>query len=581
MTSESKQFRLSNDPAMPRSGDLLKERYRIESPLGEGGFAAVFRAQDTTTGAHVAIKVLDPIMSRRDEFAQRFLREVETISALTHYNTIRVTDKGETPTGCLFLVMELLTGGSLDDLIAKNGPMPEQLVQRVALQVLRSLNEAHSKNIIHRDIKPANIFLVQMPGENDHVKVLDFGIAKSLDGGEDAALTSTGQVMCSPHYVAPERVVDHITFPSSDIYSLGVSMVEMLEGAPPYQSDTPIQLVMKHARLDDPVPMLPSTEASRLAPIIRKATAKDYRQRYQSAQEMIDDLLRLEKGSTIVGVPLPPPPATEERGRFNPMVLIAFLVALVGTLAIVKFATSRGDQPPTADTNQQVDLNPVAEDNDALAALVADPSLLEERFDAPVATPFLIDSMPSGAVVFANGQRLGETPLRLGADTLPAVPFTLDLEAQDGRRTSQRIENLTELKSLLVPFPTANPLDRGQANAADSQDPRLSTDRPPDTNASPSTPSASAGQGTSSTPNEPTAPQGTANTLEKPSDDSKASANEPEKPPRNVVSEPSTPATRPTTPPTNSRPSEPSTPSLPSIPDLGGSSGGGSYFGGR
>src|SRR5690554_986673 len=96
MTAENNIFRLANDPAMPRAGDLLKDRYRIERPLGEGGFAAVFKAFDTTTGANVAIKILDPLMSRRQEFSQRFLREVETISALTHYNTIRVTDKGET-----------------------------------------------------------------------------------------------------------------------------------------------------------------------------------------------------------------------------------------------------------------------------------------------------------------------------------------------------------------------------------------------------------------------------------------------------------------------------------------------------
>lgn len=576
MTAENNIFRLANDPAMPRAGDLLKDRYRIERPLGEGGFAAVFKAFDTTTGANVAIKILDPLMSRRQEFSQRFLREVETISALTHYNTIRVTDKGETSSGCLFLVMELLEGGSLDDLIEDKGPMPPFLVRSVATQVLRSLSEAHSKNIIHRDIKPANIFLVQMPGENDHVKVLDFGIAKSMDGGEEAALTSTGQVMCSPHYVAPERVVDHVTVPSSDIYSLGVSMIEMLEGKPPYTSDTPIQLVMKHARLDDPVPMLPSTAEGPLGAIIRKATAKDHRQRYQSALEMLQDLKALGTGA-VPGNAHPAPafiPAAtsgaqpEQRSlmRFWPLLLLLLILIVAGALAY-KLLQSDGDgESELATSTTPNELQTPGETPPASAL-----EELDQLFGAPSETPYLIDSVPSGAVVHFGDKKIGSTPLRVEHEQVPAPPFELQLRLADGREVTRSIRSHAELKSLLLQFPTAQEAE----NATEPDDHQPASSQPvtntpaeapkPTTNTAPTTTRPSTSQ-------EPEAPKPTQNTSAP-----KPTPTEPKPTP----TEPATAPTRPTNPPEAPKPPEEEprrSPLSSPLPDFGGS-GGGSYFG--
>lgn len=571
MTDDSKSFRLSNDPAMPKRGDVLKERYRIEDPLGEGGFAAVFRALDTTTGAHVAIKVLDPLMSRRDEFAQRFLREVETISALSHPNTIRVTDKGETKTGCLFLVMELLTGGSLDALIESRGPMPPHVVRSVATQVLRSLAEAHSKNIIHRDIKPANIFYMQMQGDEPHIKVLDFGIAKSLDGGEDAALTSTGQVMCSPHYVAPERVADHVTVPGSDIYSLGVSMIEMLEGEPPYQSETPIQLVMKHARLDDPVPMRPATEQSRLGPIIRKATAKDYRHRYQSAQEMLADLKRLSDGTHAAIAPAPVERGPGFFARNWPLVAIfaTVLAVMVLVLSLLLRPGKSADEPAVDGTQTSAQHSRTATSSRTPPAPdITDPRRLDELFGAPATTPFLIDSAPTGALVQFDGTAHGRTPIRLSEDDVPAPPFELVLTLTDGRRLSRTIDDTDELKSLLLHFPPAS---------SSTPDERNDTGRDESPRPAPAT---STTERESSNPSrEQTAP----------SSDTSTSA--PSSTPASNSSEPPPTAERQTSDRQSSdrQSSDPEssgpTP-LPSIPDLGGGGSfggggsGGSYFGG-
>lgn len=454
MSEENKNYRLSNDAAMPKYGDLLKDRYRIESPLGEGGFAAVFKAYDTTTGAHVAVKILDPLMSRRPEFTQRFLREVETISALTHYNTIRVTDKGETATGCLFLVMELLDGDALDDLVAKRGPMPPPLVRRVAIQVLRSLAEAHAKNIIHRDIKPANIFMVNIPGETDHIKVLDFGIAKSLDNPNDSALTSTGQVMCSPHYVAPERIVDHVTLPASDIYSLGVTMIELLEGKPPYESETPIQLVMKHARVDSPVPMRPETANGPLGGVLARATAKDLRQRYENAQQMLDDLQANEP--TAAWKPLPVPVVAHEE-RSNGLVILVVAAALV-LVALIGFfvwktanAPSAGDGPTpplVATTENGSDERNGASDDAPAEAL-------------PIEIPMLaIDTVPANAMVFVDGRELGLSPHSVAQDRLPAPPFLLEARLPDGRVAERTISTLDDLQSVVLLFPALEPPEK-------------------------------------------------------------------------------------------------------------------------
>src|SRR5699024_10095936 len=166
---------LADDPDMPKAGDVIDERYEVLGVIGEGGFAAVYKCHDRRTQKDVAIKVLDPMMSRRGEFSQRFLREIRTVSQLRHHNTIKVSDAGKTDVGCLYLVMELLEGEALDEILEREGALPPARVQRIMSQVLKSLIEAHQDGIMHRDMKPANVFIAKIPGETDYVKVLDFG----------------------------------------------------------------------------------------------------------------------------------------------------------------------------------------------------------------------------------------------------------------------------------------------------------------------------------------------------------------------------------------------------------------------
>ena len=307
MSETETQQRLASDPQMPTKGTVVGQRYEIQDVLGEGGFAVVYSAYDARTKAKVAVKVLDPIMSRRNEFASRFMREVETVSRLRHHNSITIFDAGETDNGCLYLVMELLEGRPLDVILEEEGTLAPERVRKIALQILKSLQEAHSKGIIHRDLKPANVFVADLAGETDYVKVLDFGIAKSIDDSQDSSLTATGQVMCSPHYVAPERIKEHLTVPASDVYSLGVMMIELLEGKPPYEADSPMMLAVKHLSAE-PVPMGPGTLGAPFASVVTRACAKPLDERYDTALEMIEDL------NKVVAAPAPMPAADTNAG---------------------------------------------------------------------------------------------------------------------------------------------------------------------------------------------------------------------------------------------------------------------------
>ncbi len=300
-TDTHTQQTLADDPQMPRPGTVVGARYEIQDVLGEGGFAVVYRAFDQRTKGEVAVKVLDPIMSRRKEFSSRFMREVETVSRLRHHNSISIFDAGEMESGCLFLVMELLEGRPLDTVLESETALPYDRVQNIAAQILKSLQEAHSKGIIHRDLKPANVFLADLAGERDYVKVLDFGIAKSVDESQDTSLTATGQVMCSPHYVAPERIKDHMTVAASDLYSLGVMMIELIEGKPPYEADSPMMLAVKHLSAE-PVPMGEKTLAAPYAGVIQRACAKNLEDRYETAIEMLDELLAGRVASPVTQV---------------------------------------------------------------------------------------------------------------------------------------------------------------------------------------------------------------------------------------------------------------------------------------
>ncbi|ALV33118.1 serine/threonine-protein kinase [Streptomyces sp. CdTB01] len=221
-------------------------RYRLRDAIGRGAMGEVWRAFDETLSRPVAVKLLLP-QDSDPTAAARFRLEAQTAGRLSHPHVVGVLDFGEDE-GRLFLVMELVDGDSLARTLAASGPLPAERVARIATQAAAGLAAAHLQGIVHRDIKPANLLL----DADGTLKIGDFGIARFLDD-PSAALTSTGQIVGTSLYLAPERALGRTAGPASDVYSLGCVLYQLLTGQPPFQADT--ALAVLHQHLDaSPVP---------------------------------------------------------------------------------------------------------------------------------------------------------------------------------------------------------------------------------------------------------------------------------------------------------------------------------------
>ncbi len=188
-------------------GEIIAERYRVEAAIGRGGYGSVYRVTSLQGGPQVALKVMHARLQHREVEIKRFQREVSLVARLQHPNVVRTIDYGHTSDGMPFSVFELLRGSALKYALRQEGPQGLDRAGAILLQVLHALEAAHSLGVIHRDIKPANIFLCAQADPNASVKVLDFGIAKALSADTQAdytSLTATGQMLGTPHYMAPE-----------------------------------------------------------------------------------------------------------------------------------------------------------------------------------------------------------------------------------------------------------------------------------------------------------------------------------------------------------------------------------------
>ncbi|MCK9462811.1 MAG: serine/threonine protein kinase, partial [Proteobacteria bacterium] len=275
----------------PLIGALVDGRFLVERKLGEGGMGAVYEAEQTAFGRKVAIKVLHPHLTDETTNA-RFRNEAAAASRLDHPNTITVFDFGETESGSLYIAMELIAGAGLDVEIRKHGALEWRRAARIARQICGSLANAHESGIVHRDLKPENVMLLERDTERDFVKVLDFGIAKIVEGdGTDQrqALTKTGMVLGTPQYMSPEQIRGEKVDARSDVYSAGVIVYQMLTGALPFSAETPMGLLTKHL-LDAPPPFARSNPACRvpkeLERLVMQALAKNASERPQTMHEV-------------------------------------------------------------------------------------------------------------------------------------------------------------------------------------------------------------------------------------------------------------------------------------------------------
>lgn len=215
-------------------GTVLEGRYRFEERIGAGGFAAVYRATHLPTGREVAVKVLRPQPGDEDgPRRERFRREGVYAVRVGHPNAVEVLDAGETPAGLSYLVMELLRGRPLSEELAAAGPLQPARAAQLLVPVCSALADAHRAGVLHRDVKPTNLFLHRGEG-GEVVKVVDFGIARSTQAGSQASLTTTGRLLGTPCYMAPERLLGTGDDARSDVYSLGVTLFEALSGRLPF-----------------------------------------------------------------------------------------------------------------------------------------------------------------------------------------------------------------------------------------------------------------------------------------------------------------------------------------------------------
>jgi serine/threonine-protein kinase len=277
---------------------LFDGRYRILRKLGSGGMANVYLAEDEELGRRVAIKILNERYANDDLFIERFRREAKSAAGLSHPNIVSIYDRGEAE-GTYYIAMEVIEGRSLKELILTRGALPIDTAIAYAKQLLEALRFAHHHGIIHRDIKPHNVLVStgsQVKATAPRLKVTDFGIARH----GASQMTEAGSIMGTAQYLSPEQARGAPVTAASDLYSAGVVLYEMLTGKVPFTGDSAIEIAMKHVNeLPKPPSKLRPEIPQELDQVVLRSLAKDPSDRYQTADEFIEDLERVESGLPI------------------------------------------------------------------------------------------------------------------------------------------------------------------------------------------------------------------------------------------------------------------------------------------
>jgi serine/threonine-protein kinase len=390
--------------ADPLIGQPIGDRYRVVERVGVGGMGTVYRATQAGLERHVAVKVLKKDLTWDRDTVTRFHREARAMSLLTHPNTVRVFDFGETAEGLLYFAMELLEGELLTTKLERQGALEVRDAIRVVQQILRSLAEAHSKGIIHRDLKPDNIYLAGIEGHPEPVvKVLDFGIAKIVQGERmiDQLETQAGTVFGTPRYMSPEQAQGRKLDPRSDLYSVGILLYQLITGRAPFVDDDAVVVMAKHIRErpdaprdaapDQPIPIT-------LERVILRAIEKDPARRFKTAERFA---MKLE--SCIADVEREIAGRRSRLGALRhglqaapkaPLAAGAAILVLAAAMATFMIARS-GEAPPGA----------AIDDAPPIANVPSEPLV---QLDGLIVT-----SEPPGAEVWSDGQLLGLTPLEM------------------------------------------------------------------------------------------------------------------------------------------------------------------------
>ena len=271
-------------------GKVLAGKYRIESLLKQGGMGAVYRATHLMLHKPIAIKLIKPELVTTQDTISRFHREAQAASKLDHPNIVTIHDLGESEDVTLYIAMELVSGTSLKELVKAEGALRPERAVRIATAIGSALALAHRNHIIHRDLKPQNIMICRDAHGQEQPKLLDFGIAKTFES-EGPALTSTGLVFGTPHYMSPEQAKSPAVDGRSDLYALGIILYEMLVGKVPFDAESIPAILVKHLNEapKPPTELRPGLDP-KLEAIVLRCLEKEPERRYQTAEELTDAL---------------------------------------------------------------------------------------------------------------------------------------------------------------------------------------------------------------------------------------------------------------------------------------------------
>jgi len=424
----------AGDPAV---GTTIAGKYRLVRLIGKGGMGAVYEARHLEIGKRVAIKLMRPEFATEADVVERFRREARAASATGHTGILQIHDIG-IDGGRHFMVMDLLEGETLDALLRRQGRIEPRESVRIMIDVLGALSAVHEKGIVHRDIKPENIFIAR-DDLGDHVKILDFGISRRIDGGEETKrLTSTGMVLGTPYYLSPEQARGRSDVDARvDVYACGVMLYQMLSGKLPYNGETIASLF--YEILSGNAPRLESLGVELpegLADVVHAAMAPDRDHRWHTSADLRDALTAYQDpgGGTkpMFGakapprpVMLPPTPMTatggstqkawsvtaeqprqRRRGLYIGLTL-AVLVAAGGAAAITGVVLSRKE--PAAGH---------AEDTSPAAQVKADPVAAPASAKKPTSVKISITGLPEGSSIFLGDRDVGN-PATLSYGTDP------------------------------------------------------------------------------------------------------------------------------------------------------------------
>ncbi len=371
-------------------GRVFDNRYEIRAALGHGGMGTVYRGWQLSVDREVAIKVIHPKLATERSVAKRFLREARLASRLSQANIVNVYDFGQSDDGILYLVMELLRGKPLAKDLEGGRPLPMKRIKAVAMQMCDALDAAHAQGIVHRDLKPGNIVLLDDPPGRDLLKILDFGLAKSLVHDNTSLVTKTDAILGTPLYMPPEQILGKPSDHTADLYSLGCIMYQLAMGKPPYIGENINVVLAAHVR--DPVPRFADHVPDALAEIIYRLMDKDPGARIQSARTVHEQLAaiaddastlgtidrrfltprpgsqsesKLDKPHTITGVPKVSPvsSATIDRPPRRRWMLPVFGLLLAGGVAalIIKATSTSGGGGATQPSGSSLGTGPLAD----------------------------------------------------------------------------------------------------------------------------------------------------------------------------------------------------------------------------